>query len=160
MTGPSRSAADTALRDLDGVLTWNLVRVARLMGNRMAARLSEYGLNPIHFGILTFLSSAPEMTTAEIARSVLLRPQSVAPLLDGREERGLVVRTGDRARGRRNPVRITDDGVRVLERMWGVAISTNDLRDVGLDAEDGRRLNDLLLRIVESAGDPWPEPGV
>lgn len=135
---------------LDEVLTWNLVRVARFAGQRLAERLAGHGLHPVHFGVLAHLVIAQEMTQADIARAVLQRPQSIAPLLDGLEERGLIRRTGDRARGRRNPVRITDDGRRALDAVWDIALSTNDLSDAGLTDQESVELNRLLLKLVRA----------
>jgi DNA-binding MarR family transcriptional regulator len=135
---------------LDEVLTWNLVRVARFAGQRLAERLAGHGLHPVHFGVLAHLVIAPEMTQADIARAVLQRPQSIAPLLDGLEERGLIRRTGDRARGRRNPVQITDDGRRALDAVWDITLSTNDLSDAGLTAQESVELNRLLLKLVRA----------
>ena len=135
---------------LDGVLAWNMVRAARFIGNRMSARLHGHGLNPIHFGVLAFLAAAPEMTTAEIARAVLVRPQSMSPLLDGLEGRGLIRRSGARARGRRNPVQITPAGRDVLDAAWDTAMATNDLSDAGLTEQEGEHLNRLLLKIIRS----------
>ncbi|ROS61185.1 DNA-binding MarR family transcriptional regulator [Frigoribacterium sp. PhB160] len=137
--------------DLDDILTWNFVRSARLIGGRLAGRLGELELNPVHFGVLAFLDRDDEMTSAEIARAVLVRPQSIAPLLDGLESRGLVTRTGARTRGQRNPVRITTDGRAALHAAWVIALEANDLRDVGLDASESAELNRLLLKIVRSS---------
>lgn len=136
--------------ELDQVLTWNVVRVSRFMGQRLAERLAAHGLNPVHFGVLAYLAIAPEMTQADLARAVLVRPQSVAPLLDGLEVRGLIRRTGDRARGRRNPVQITDDGRRALDAVWGIALSNNDLGDAGLSAQESLELNQLLLKVIRA----------
>lgn len=136
--------------ELDTVLTWSVVRVARFVGQRLAERLAAHGLNPIHFGVLAYLVIAPEMTQADLARAVLVRPQSIAPLLDGLEERGLIRRTGDRARGRRNPVQITDAGRRAFDAVWDVALSTNDLSDVGLAPHESAELNRLLLKIIHA----------
>ena len=126
------------------------MRVARFAGQRLAERLAGHGLHPVHFGVLAHLVLAPEMTQADIARAVLQRPQSIAPLLDGLEERGLIRRTGDRARGRRNPVQITDDGRRALDAVWDIALSTNDLGDAGLTAQESAELNRLLLKLVRA----------
>lgn len=136
--------------ELDGVLTWSVVRVARFAGQRLAERLAAHGLNPVHFGVLAYLVIAPEMTQADLARAVLVRPQSIAPLLDGLEERGLIRRTGDRTRGRRNPVQITDDGRQALDAVWDIALSTNDLTDAGLTAQESAELNRLLLKIIHT----------
>ncbi|MEJ5869158.1 MarR family transcriptional regulator [Pseudokineococcus sp. 5B2Z-1] len=142
--------ADRALTEaeLDGVVTWNVVRVARYLGQRLAERLAELDLHPVHFGVLAQLDISGPMSQADLARAVLLRPQSIAPLLDGLERRGLLERTGERARGRRNPVLLTASGREALEGAWGVALSSNDLRDSGLTAEEGGELNRLLLKVV------------
>lgn len=136
--------------ELDRILTWSVVRVARFAGQRLAERLAAHGLNPIHFGVLAYLVIAPEMTQADLARAVLVRPQSIAALLDGLEERGLIRRTGNRTRGRRNPVQITDDGRRALDAVWDIALATNDLSDAGLTAQESAELNRLLLKIIHS----------
>jgi len=137
-------------KNLDDVLTWNVVRVARFVGNRLADRLATHDLNPIQFGVLAFLEQDGELTTASIARSVLLRPQSIAPLLDGLEQRDLIQRSGTRLRGRPNPAQITEVGRRLLDDVWGVAIDANDLGDVGLTQTESRELNRLLLKIAIS----------
>ena len=141
---------DLTTDELDGILTWSVVRVARFVGQRLAERLAAHGLNPVHFGVLAYLAIAPEMTQADLARAVLVRPQSIAPLLDGLEERGLIHRTGDRARGRRNPVQITDGGRRALDGVWDIALSTNDLSDAGLTRQESAELNRLLLKIIHT----------
>lgn len=137
-------------QELDQVLTWNVVRVSRFVGQRLAGRLAEHGLNPVHFGVLAYLAIDPEMTQADLARAVLVRPQSIAPLLDGLEERGLIRRTGSRLRGRRNPVHITDDGRQALDTVWDIALSTNDLTDAGLTTQESLGLNQLLLKIIHA----------
>lgn len=144
--------------ELDGLLTWSLVRVARLVGQRLTDRLADHDLTPIQFGVLAHLAIAAEMTQADLVRSVLVRPQSVAPLLDGLERRGLIIRTGDRARGRRNPVRITDDGRRTLDAVRAVALSTNDLTDIGLAHDESAELNRLLLKVVDATNGARPRP--
>lgn len=138
---------------LDDILTWNAVRVARFLGGRMAARLAGHGLNPIHFGVLAYLAEQEEMTTADIARVVLVTPQSMSPLLDGLEQRGLVRRTGIRARGQRNPVEITSAGRDELAAVWGIAQATSNLTDAGLTSDESQQLNQLLMKVLRASKD-------
>ena len=145
---------ELTVQELDEVLTWSVVRVARFAGQRLAERLAAHGLNPVHFGVLAYLAIAPEMTQADLARAVLVRPQSIAPLLDGLEDRGLIRRTGDRTRGRRNPVQITDRGRQALDAVWDIALSTNDLSDAGLTTQESAELNRLLLKLVRATQTP------
>lgn len=141
---------DLTAEELDGIVTWSVVRVSRFLGQRLAERLAAHGMNPVHFGVLAYLVIAPEMTQADLARAVLVRPQSIAPLLDGLEDRGLIHRTGNRARGRRNPVQITEDGRRALDAVWDIAIATNDLSDAGLTGHESAELNRLLLKVIRA----------
>ncbi len=146
MTEPGEITAE----ELEGILTWSIVRVARFVGQRLTDRLAGHDLNPIQFGVLAHLAITEEMTQADLARSVLVRPQSIAPLLDGLQERGLIIRTGDRARGRRNPVRITADGRDALNEIRTIALSANDLTDAGLTLSESTELNRLLLKIIDA----------
>lgn len=143
--------------ELDGNLTWSAVRVARLVGQRLSDRLAPHDLNPIQFGVLAHLAIDAELTQAELARSVLVRPQSIAPLLDGLEDRGLIARTGDRARGRRNPVRLTAQGRSALDGVRGIALAANDLTDVGLALDESEELNRLLLKVIHATHGARPE---
>ena len=145
--------------ELDANLTWSLVRVARLAGQRLTDRLAVHDLNPIQFGVLAHLAVAAEMTQADLARSVLVRPQSVAPRGDGQERRGLIARSRDRARGRRNPVRITQQGRRALDEVRDVALGANDLTDAGLSLPESAELNRLLLKVVHATGGARPKDG-
>ena len=147
---------DLTAEELDAITTWSIVRVARFVGQRLADRLAAHDLTPIHFGVLAHLAIAAEMTQAELARSVLVRPQSIAALLDGLEERGLIQRTGDRARGRRNPVRLTAAGRRALDAVRPVAAAANDLTDAGLSLEESARLNELLLKVIRATDGARP----
>jgi DNA-binding MarR family transcriptional regulator len=136
--------------DLDAILTWNLVRAARLTARRLSDRLAEFDLNPVTFGVLAHLAVTSPMTQADLARAVLIRPQSIAALLEGLEQRDLVRREGDRARGRRNPVVLTDEGHALLDRIWDIVTATNDLSEDGFDAEETLELNRLLRKLVHT----------
>ncbi|RIX28426.1 MarR family winged helix-turn-helix transcriptional regulator [Amnibacterium setariae] len=151
----ARMSAD----ELDANLTWSIVRVARLVGQRLTDRLAEHGLNPVQFGVLAHLAVEEEMTQAALARAVLVRPQSIAPLLDGLEQRGLIARAGDRARGRPNPVRLTEEGGRALDGVRSIALGANDLSDVGLSPDESDRLNALLLTIIRATDGARPRDG-
>jgi DNA-binding MarR family transcriptional regulator len=136
--------------DLDEILTWNLVRAARLTARRLTDRLAEFDLNPVTFGVLAQLAVTSPMTQADLARAVLIRPQSIATLLEGLEHRDLIRREGDRSRGRRNPVVLTDDGHMLLDDVWDTVMATNDLSGDGLNSQETLELNRLLRKLVHT----------
>ncbi|MGU3409061.1 MarR family winged helix-turn-helix transcriptional regulator [Microbacterium sp. M1A1_1b] len=135
---------------LDAILGWNAVKVARLIGAQITSSLAEQDLSLVQFGVLSTLASGDEpLTTAEIARAVFVRPQTMAEVLDGMERRALISRLGTRARGRRNPVVITDTGRSAFDQAYAIALRTNDLSGFGLTPDDSRRLNALLTSVID-----------
>ena len=139
---------------LEAVLGWNAVKVARIIGARITAGLAEHDMSLVQFGVLSCLTGGVQLTSAEIARAVFVRPQTMAEVLDGMERRELIERVGIRGKGRRNPVRITEEGERMLTAARAVAMATNDLSDVGLSAAAAGQLNELLLSVIRNAEEP------
>lgn len=145
---------DADTRDgLDLVLGWNAVKVGRVIGARITTGLADHGIGLVQFGVLSCLADGAALTSAEIARAVFVRPQSMAQVLDGMEEQGLIHREGIRSKGRRNPVQLTVDGERALETALAIALASNDLTSLGLDRAESDRLNDLLLTVIRAAED-------
>ncbi|PZE75831.1 MarR family winged helix-turn-helix transcriptional regulator [Curtobacterium sp. MCBD17_019] len=142
---------DAKRTGLDSVLGWNALKVARIIGARITAGMAERDLSLVQFGVLSCLADGAQMTSAEIARAVFVRPQSMSDVLDGMERRGLVHRVGVRARGRRNPAAITPAGQAALDAAQTVALATNDLSTFGLDASQSAQLNALLLTVINGA---------
>lgn len=131
-------------QQIEGLVTWTLIRSAHQVQRALSRLFAEHGLNPVQFGVLAHLSTEQPMTQAELARAVLVRPQSMAEVIDGLVERGLLVRTGRRGRGRRNPVTLSDAGGDLLERVWPAVEAANDLSGIGLTAEQTATLNSQL----------------
>jgi DNA-binding MarR family transcriptional regulator len=134
--------------DLGSVITWSAVRAARRLERLLTEVLAAWELSPVQFGVLVHLAVRSSITQAALARDVHVRPQSMDPLLAGLEARGLVARSAERGRGRRNPVTLTDAGLALLREVWGPVTATNDLSGFGVDAEAGRELNRALLRVA------------
>jgi DNA-binding MarR family transcriptional regulator len=145
--------------DLGSVITWSAVRAARRLERILTEVLAAGDLTPVQFGVLVHLAVRPSMTQAAIAREVHVRPQSADPLLAGLEARGLVARSAERGRGRRNPVTLTDRGLALLREVWGPVTATNDLSGFGVDADAGRDLNRALLRIATADPTAPADPG-
>lgn len=142
---------DEGRTGLDSVLGWNAVKVARIIGSQITAGMAEHDVSLVQFGVLSCLADGAQLTSAEIARAVFVRPQSMADVLDGMERRGLVRRVGVRARGRKNPAAITPAGQAALDAAQAVALATNDLSSFGLDAAQSAQLNELLLTVISGA---------
>lgn len=97
--------------------------VGRLL-RRLRSSSSESLLTPTQRSVLARLEDAGPATTADLARSEFVRPQSMRLTLGALEEQGLVGRAPDPVDGRKSVVSVTDTGrtalaqVRAAKRDW------------------------------------------
>lgn len=139
-------------KDLDGLVTWTLIRAAHVAERQLTQLFAEHDLSPVQFGILAHLATGRAHTSAQLAREVLTRPQSVASVIDGLVRRGLVARVGVREKGRRNPIELTSDGHDLLAAVWPGVVSANQPDALDLTQSDTAELNRILhtlLRVLE-----------
>lgn len=121
---PDRPAFTAA--DIDAVVGWTVIRAARRAARLLAQTLQEHGLTPVEFGVLAQLAAARgELTQAEVARAVEVRPQSVAPVIDGLDARGLLRREGARGRGRSGRLVLSETGAARLAAAFPDVLATN-----------------------------------
>lgn len=137
--------------DLDSLLTWTVIRAGRQWEHALTAVLAEFDLTPVQFGVMAQLSAHPALTQAELARRVMMRPQSMNHLLDTLTGRGLVQRRADRGSGRPNPVTLSAQGAELLARVWPTVREVNDPRRLGLDAADVGTVATALRTILSAA---------
>lgn len=112
--------------DIDAVVGWTVIRAARRAARILALTLKNHDLTPVEFGVLAQLAAAHgELTQAEVARAVEVRPQSVAPVIDGLSRRGLLHREGARGRGRSGRLVLSDAGAALLRAAFPDVLATN-----------------------------------
>ncbi|TWJ25706.1 MarR family winged helix-turn-helix transcriptional regulator [Micromonospora endolithica] len=132
----------------DEFLEYRLVRLGSRLERRFASALAPTGLSPRQFSVLAVLTESPGITSADLARAVLTTPQSMGPLLDQMESRGLVERTKERGRGRAAPVRVTDTGTALLHEAARL-VGTLDAAARQRLGEQGHQELSRLLAVLE-----------
>ena len=137
--------------DPDAVTGWTLVRAHHVVARRFVDALAAVGLTPTQFGVLVQLVAQPGVSQAELARRVLVTPQSVGELLASLERLGFVRRVPGR-RGTPTAVQITDAGRTALERATPVVGALNAPENLGLTAEEDATLNALLHKVLRGPG--------
>lgn len=135
--------------DLDGLTAWTLIRAAHRVEQQLTELFASRGLSPVQFGVLAHLATGAPLTRAQLARQVLVRPQSIAGVLDGLTARGLVLDQGRRGKGRPNPVSLTEHGRQVLTEVWPAVVAATSPAGLGLSAVDGAHLDRILFSIVQ-----------
>ena len=130
----------------DSITAWLLVQTGHVVGRRFRQALADCGVSPTQFGVLLELDLHPGLANAEIARVVMVTPQSMSELLTSLLELGLIDRTPSAGRGHRLPAQLTADGRRVLAHCQTAVATVQD--SLALDQADTQQLNVLLHRIL------------
>jgi len=112
------------------------------------------GLTPTQFGVLVQLEDREPRTHADLARGVLLRPQSMGELVESLLARGLVGRDGPGGRGRRVGIRLTEGGRALLAAAWPRVRTFNAPATLGLTDPQADTLDELLHRVRHALGGP------
>jgi DNA-binding MarR family transcriptional regulator len=132
----------------DDVLpVWNLVRTAHVVGLRFGELMAAQGLSPTQFAVLMHLDDDGHLTQADLARRVLVRPQSMRALVDSLLDRGLVARDGAGGRGRRTAITLTTEGRSALQNTWPAVREFNTPTALGLTPAQAAMLDELLTQV-------------
>lgn len=127
-----------------------LVRVAHLLSQRLDRRLTELGLSATAFGVLFQLRLDVEgsLSSAELARRVIMTPQSVGPLLGKLERSGLVERVSAGEPGTSISRRLTPMGHERLVQAMSLVQEVDDEMVAGLDPAQRASLGDQLWDLL------------
>lgn len=117
------------------------------------ARMDEAGYELYDYSVLAVLAEGARENQGTIADALTLDPSRLVALLDGLEERSLIVRQRDPHDRRRHVVSITPAGKKELARLRELIRTLEEEFLAPLDAHDRAALHGLLLRLAE-ANDP------
>jgi DNA-binding MarR family transcriptional regulator len=96
------------------LILWELVQTAHLATLAFRDVFADFGLTPTQFGVLYQLAGGASLTKAQLARAVLVSPQSMDPLIESLLAAGYVNRDGPARRGKAAVIRITQAGLKHL----------------------------------------------
>ena len=133
---------------------WILVKTAHLAVRAYTKMFAAHGLTPAQFGVLACLTDGDDLSQADLARAVLVRPQSMARLITDLVAAGLVERTGPGGRGRRTDLTLTEQGRQAVEKARPAAYAFDRPDRLGLSAADGAELIRLLGLISARLAPP------
>lgn len=128
-------------------MLWDLVRTAHVAERRFTEVFAELGLTASQYGVLASLADGDDLSPAELARAVLVRPQSLAGVVNALVEAGLVVRAGPPGRGRRKALSLSNRGRSVFVEARPAAYRLLRPHTTGLDSRQTRELGSLLMTL-------------
>ena len=114
---------------------WELVRTAHLATLAFSDVFAELGITAAQYGVLASLADGDDLSQADLARAVLVTPQSMGRLVAAMVQQGLVTRDGPGGHGRRTGLALTERGGQVFARARPAAYALNDPQRLGLDDE-------------------------
>lgn len=146
---PDTFSADTDPNIAYNRVWFNLMRIQRSMGPRIARALREFGLeDPVWYDILMLLEQAgPEgMAMAQIEERLYMTQYSLSRHAARLEKAGLVRRSPRPGPGRGQILALTEAGIGLHDRVW-------DRYQEAMQAEIGPRLTtdeayDLCLLLI------------
>jgi DNA-binding MarR family transcriptional regulator len=133
--------------DPDAQLGYLVVRAADRMSRSWHEALRAHGINPRQFSVLGLLARDPDLSQAELARRVLVTPQSMSESLTGLLRAGLVERD-EVGSGQAGRVRLTGAGRELLSRAYPVVQATDGDNFGVLTAEERADLGRLLQKLL------------
>jgi MarR family transcriptional regulator, lower aerobic nicotinate degradation pathway regulator len=125
-----------------------LVRLAMGFKMRALEALEAEGFSQYHYSVLAVAGEQAHRAQATIAEALGLDPSQLVGVLDGLEERGLIVRQRDPADRRRHVVELTAKGRQQLVRLRRIIDRLEDEMFAPLDAESRKTFHELLLRLA------------
>jgi MarR family transcriptional regulator, lower aerobic nicotinate degradation pathway regulator len=136
-----------ALRDYTGFL---LRRVANASFDRFSHVAGEYGLHPMHFGMLVIVDADGPVSQTELVRRTGVDASTMVARIDALEAQGLVARQRSSEDRRSNEVTLTPEGKRVLEEVRTRAAEVGDEIFGALTTDERKQLHELLAKVVAS----------
>jgi DNA-binding MarR family transcriptional regulator len=145
--GSKKTKPFTMPRDMLG---FQIIRLAHLKKTRDDALFKRAtGIGLTHCRLLKFLCVNPNSGAGQIARFLLIAPQSTAALIAELWTLGLVEKDTGRRRGARVRIRITDKGMQLLTRAETIFVRANKEVRMSLTAAEATSFNQLLIRVAE-----------
>lgn len=138
----------------DASVGWTVVRLAHVLSRRFEAVMRPFGLTATQFGVLATIAGEPGIGSGQLARRVLVTPQSVGELVTALEAAGFVTRDRSGGRGRRAGIDLTPRGRDVLVAASRAAATLDDPAVFDLSPREAATLNTLLHRALRAQQDP------
>lgn len=131
----------------EDLVLWELVQTAHLAARAFRELFATVGLTPTQFGVLACLADGDDFTKAQLARALMVRPQSMDPLIEDLLSQEVVERDGPPRRGRAAGISITTSGRERLARVRPQVSAINAPERIGV-AADQIPLLALQLRVI------------
>lgn len=126
-------------------------RIGQFLGLEMTKTFADYGLNAANFDVLATLrrSGAPyALSPNELINSTMVTSGTMTNRIDQLVKSGLVERIRNKEDARSVVVSLSNKGIKLIDSMLATHVDTQDRLMAGLTAEEKKRLNSLMRKIL------------
>jgi len=125
-------------------LAFRLRGLLSLLGDRVVAGFSPYGLRSGSYTTMALMAANPGCSQVDLAREGVLDKSSLVAIVDDLEKRGLAIRARSPLDRRRSSLFLTPEGEAMVKDMYAAAMATEkSIRDA-LGADKMAQLFALL----------------
>ena len=140
--------------NLDTSVGYILKQAAAALRTAMDHALRPLGLTVPQYACLVLLGQRPGLSAAELARGTFVTRQSMHTVLQGLQDRGLLVRPPVAPQGRALPTRLTEPGERLVAEANRVVSEVEGRMLAALPAANVARLRDDLATCAKALAMP------
>jgi DNA-binding MarR family transcriptional regulator len=137
-------------RGPQGRLGYLLVQAHHAFATAMDDALREAKLSRPQFGTLSVVVAEPGLSSADLARAVMVTPQAVNLLVTGLEQEGLVERRAHPTHGRILQIYPTEEGERRVRATYPIVTDLEDRIAEGLSERQLASIKRWLVRTAET----------
>ncbi len=131
----------------------NIVRARQQLSREIVNLCEQHGVTHRQYNVLRILYVRGQVPSSEVARHLIIRSPDVTRLFKRMEDKDLIDRELSREDRRVVLVGLTSKGTRTCERIDEELVSLHEQQLDHLDREELNRLNDLLIKLLET-GEP------
>jgi DNA-binding MarR family transcriptional regulator len=116
--------------------------------------VSEYGLHPMHYGMLTIIAAEEPISQQDLSRRTGVDPSTMVARMDVLEERGLVDRIRSTDDRRSYEIRLSAAGRKILRELGKRAAEHGERFFAPLSKTERRVLHELLAKLAANLDEP------
>lgn len=144
----NKKSDDIDLGLLPGLVGYQLRRAQIETFQHFAANLGEAGMRPGWFGLLIIVANNPGLSQTQLARTLGVDGSTMVAMIDRMERSGWVARARSKTDRRSHELRLTDEGVTLLDRITPKVRDHDSAITANLSEAEAAELLRLLRKVT------------
>jgi DNA-binding MarR family transcriptional regulator len=149
-----KPAPDAAVEQVDtsyleSLVGYNARRATLVIMDAFFRHMSDYGLRPADFSVLSLIAHNPGITSRQLCTTLSIQPPNLVGLINQLQERGLIARRPHPRDGRALGLHLTPAGRKLADQAEVTASELEQSATARLSATERKTLMQLLRKIYD-----------